>query len=349
MKSQQEGMRLRVETHRAKYKTSMKIVILGGTGQVGSILSHAFRNDGHDVIIISRHPNISAQEVKWDGKTLGPWVNNIDGTDVVINLAGHTVNCRYTKRNRDLIMKSRMDSTRVVGEAIRRLTNPPHLWIQASTATIYAHRFDAPNDEAGIIGGSEGNAPASWKFSIDVAKAWERELDRADVTNTRKIKLRSAMVMSPNRGGIFDVLLGLVRWRLGGRSGNGRQYVSWIHYEDFIRAIYWLIEHKEIDGVVNVSSPHPLPNSEFMKAIRAAWGIRLGLPATKWMLEFGAIFLKTETELILKSRRVIPGLLVQKGFTFRYPIWSQASIDLCQKIRSQTANGVKPPKTRLFF
>ena len=314
----------------------LKIVIPGGSGQVGSILSGAFRSDGHDVVVISRNPSASGRQVVWDGKTIGAWADEINGADVVINLAGHTVNCRYGKANRDRIMKSRIDATRIVGVAIRQAARPPSVWLQASTATIYAHRFDAPNDEkTGIIGGHEANAPAAWKFSIEVANAWERTLDAAAVPNTRKVKLRSAMTMSPDKGGIFDVLLGLVRSGLGGRSGDGRQYVSWVHHEDFIRAVYWLIDKETLEGVVNIASPQPLPNADFMRAIRNAWGARIGLPAARWMLEIGALFLRTETELILKSRRVVPALLVEEGFVFRHPTWPEAADDLCRVWRSR--------------
>jgi uncharacterized protein (TIGR01777 family) len=225
-------------------------------------------------------------------------------------------------------MESRVNSTRVVGGAIAQAEHPPRVWLQASTATIYAHGYDAANDEAtGILGGSEANAPDTWRFSIDVAKAWERTVDEAAVPHTRKVKLRSAMIMSPDGGGIFHTLLGLVRRGLGGRAGNGRQYVSWIHYEDFIRAVYWLIERADVEGVVNVAAPNPLPNADLMRALRAAWGIRLGLPATAWMLEVGALLLGTETELILKSRRVVPGRLLQEGFAFHYPNWAEAARD----------------------
>ena len=315
----------------------LKIVIPGGSGQVGSILARAFRADGHDVIVISRNPNASGGTVVWDGKTLGPWCDDINGADVVINLAGHTVNCRYHKTNRQRIMKSRVDSTRIVGEAIRQAARPPRVWLQASTATIYAHRFDAPNDEeSGLIGGCETTAPSGWKFSIDVATAWEHTLDVADVPNTRKVKLRSAMIMSPDQGGIFDALLGLVRYGLGGRFGDGRQYVSWVHHDDFIRAAYWLIDHETVEGVVNIASPNPLPNVDFMRAIRDAWGIRFGLPASAWMLEIGSLFLRTETELLLKSRRVVPGLLVDHGFAFRHSTWPAAARDLCRAWRGRS-------------
>jgi len=258
----------------------------------------------------------------------------MDTADVIINLAGRNVNCRYTAQNKKAILESRLQSTRVVGEAISRVKNPPPTWLQASTATIYAHRYDAPNDEAtGRIGGSEPDAPDKWRFSIEVAKAWEKTVDKANVPHTRKVKLRSAMIMSPDRGGIFDTLLRLVRLGLGGRAGNGRQYVSWIHEADFVRSIYWLIEHQEMEGVVNLAAPHPLPYAEFMRAIREAWGIKIGLPAAKWMLETGAFFLRTETELVLKSRRVIPGRLLDAGFTFNFPEWPMAAQDLVRRWR----------------
>lgn len=315
----------------------LKIVIPGGSGQVGSVLARAFRADGHEVSVISRNPQASGQATVWDGKTMGAWCDDIDGADVVINLAGYTVNCRYHKKNRARIMDSRVDSTRIVGEAIRRAAKPPRIWLQASTATIYAHRFDAPNDEAsGLLGGHESNAPAAWKFSIDVARSWEQAVDDVDLPNTRKVKLRSAMVMSPDPGGIFDALLGLVRYGLGGRFGDGRQYVSWVHHEDFVRAVCWLIGHEDVEGVVNIASPNPLPNVDFMRSIRDAWGIRIGLPSAAWMLELGSWFLRTETELLLKSRRVVPGLLADHGFAFHHATWPAAARDLCLAWRDRS-------------
>ena len=237
-------------------------------------------------------------------------------------------------------MESRTLSTRVLGQAVAEAKRPPKLWLQASTATIYAHRYDAPNDEmTGLPGGSEPNVPDTWRFSIDVAKSWEQALDEAVVPHTRKIKMRSAIVMSPDKGGAFDILLGLVRHGLGGKSGNGRQYVSWIHEEDFIRAVYWLIEHAEQHGPVNIASPNPLTNAEFMRALREAWGIGFGLPAAEWMLEIGAAFIRTETELILKSRRVVPGKLMQAGFTFKFPTWPEAARDLCRRWKQRKGKG----------
>ena len=270
----------------------------------------------------------------WDAKTVGAWAAELEGADAVVNLAGRVVNCRYNAANRREILDSRVDSTRAVGLAVRRAARPPRVWLQASTATIYAHRHDAANDEAtGILGGVEPGAPETWRFSTDVATAWERALNEAECPQTRKAAMRTAMTMSPDRGGVFDVLLGLVRRGLGGASGDGRQYVSWIHDRDFVRAVAWLIEHDEIAGPVNLAAPNPLPNAEFMRALREAWGARFGLPASRWMLEVGAFFLGTETELVLKSRRVVPGRLSAAGFRFDFPTWPEAARDLCRRWR----------------
>ena len=207
--------------------------------------------------------------------------------------------------------------------------------MNASTATIYRHIYDRPMDEqTGEIGGSEPDAPAKWKFRIDVATSWESAFFDAVTPNTRKLALRSAMIMSPDRGGIFDTLLRVVRFGLGGAAGGGQQFISWIHDADFVSALEFLITHNEFEGCVNISSPNPLPNREFMKAFRQAWGARIGLPAAKWMLEIGTFFLRTETELVLKSRRVIPGRLVEAGFQFQFPKWCAAARDLVARWRA---------------
>lgn len=311
----------------------MKIVIPGGSGQVGTVLARAFHGDGHDVVVLSRRPAVRPWRIAgWDGATLGSWQREIDGCDVVINLTGRSVNCRYTAAHREEILQSRVLSTRVVGEAIARAMCPPRVWLQASTATIYAHRYDGPNDEhSGILGGRESNAPATWRFSIDVARAWERSFEEAVTDGTRKVALRSAMTLSPDPGGVLDTLLGLARHGLGGRAGHGRQFMSWIHYEDFVRAVRWLIGRDDIEGVVNVAAPNPLPNAEFMRVLREACGVSFGLPASRWMLEIGAVFMRTETELILKSRRVVPTKLLEHGFTFTFPTWNAAAMDLCDQ------------------
>ncbi len=313
----------------------MKIVLFGGSGQIGRLLHRSFAADGHRVVVVGRKPSAFANEfITWDAQTFGGWVKELEGADVVVNLAGRNVNCRYTRRNRKEIMESRVDSTRIIGKAILQAAHPPPIWLQASTATIYSHRFDAGNDEeTGEIGGQEAGVPDTWRFSIDVAKAWEAAATEIALPNTRSVLLRSAMTMSPDRDGVFDVLLWLVRRGLGSRNGNGRQFVSWIHEFDFIASIKWIIDHAQLEGPVNVCSPHPLPNAEFMRDLRQAWGKRVGLPATKLMLEIGAVFLRTETELILKSRRVVPGKLLQSGFEFQFPGWPEAAAELCNRWR----------------
>lgn len=235
----------------------MKVVLPGGTGQVGAVLDRALTAAGHEVVVLTRSPK-REREIAWDGETIGPWAEAIDGCDVVINLAGRSVSCRYTDENLRDMMDSRVNSARVVGEAIAAAVRPPRVWLQMSTATIYAHRFDAANDEAtGVIGGSEAGVPDYWAYSVEIAKNWERAQAQAPTPGTRKVALRSAMVMSPDRGGVFDVLLRLARLGLGGPVGGGAQYVSWIHDEDFVRAVEFLIARDDIEGPVNLASPAP--------------------------------------------------------------------------------------------
>ncbi len=315
------------------YGNAMRIVIAGGSGQVGTIVARAWHARGNDIVVLSRAPTAAPwRTAPWDAKTIGPWAEELNAADVVVNLAGRSVNCRYNAANRREIMDSRVDSTRIVGEAIARAERPPRVWLQAATATIYAHRFDAPNDEhMGILGGAEPAVPETWKFSIEVARAWEKACEEANTPRTRKALLRSAMVMSPDAAGIFDMLRTLVRRGLGGSVAGGKQYVSWIHERDFVRAMDWIIEHDSLKGAVNVCAPNPLPYSEFMRALRRAAGVRIGLPATRWMLELGAIFMRTETELVLKSRRVVPARLLESGFVFEFPEWPPAATELCRR------------------
>jgi len=312
----------------------MKVVIPGGTGQVGTILDRALTAEGHEVVLLTRSPR-GERQVQWNGSRLGDWAEQIDGCDVVINLAGRSVSCRYTAENLDAMMSSRVESARVVGEAIAGAARPPRLWMQMSTATIYAHRFDAANDErGGVIGGAEGGAvPEYWAYSVKIARNWEAAQERAATPGTRKIALRSAMVMSPDRGGVFDVLSRLARLGLGGPVAGGRQYVSWIHDRDFIRAIRFLIERDDLAGAVNLAAPGPLPHREFMRDLRSAWRMPVGLPATRWMAEIGAFALNSDTELLLKSRRVTPGRLIDAGFTFDHPRWQTAAADLASRRR----------------
>ncbi|GAA4691204.1 TIGR01777 family oxidoreductase [Streptomyces youssoufiensis] len=311
----------------------MKIVIPGGTGQVGTILDRALTAAGHEVVVLTRRP-VRERQIGWDGRTLGAWAEAIDGSDVVVNLAGRSVSCRYTAANLRAMMGSRVDSARVVGEAIASASRPPRVWLQMSTATIYAHRFDAPNDEAtGALGGTEPRVPGYWAYSVDIARNWEQAQEEADTPHTRKVALRAAMVMSPDRGGVFDVLSWLARLGLGGPVAGGAQYVSWIHDHDFVRAVEFLVDRDDFSGPVNLAAPAPLPQRAFMRALRTAWGVPVGLPATRWMAELGALALRSDTELLLKSRRVVPGRLLEAGFTFDHARWPQAADDLVRRAR----------------
>jgi hypothetical protein len=315
----------------------MRIVIPGGSGQVGQILARHFHANGHAVTVLTRSPHPAPWRiVPWDGVTPGPWTTALENTDVCINLAGRSVNCRYHPANRRAIFDSRVQSTNILNEVIASLNHPPPVWLNASTATIYRHSLDRPMDEAtGELGGNEPGAPDTWNFSIQVAKAWEEAFFSTPTPRTRKVALRSAMTFSPDPGGVFDVFLSLVRHGLGGTNGNGNQFVSWIHETDFIRSIEHLISTEDFTGVVNLASPHPLPNRDFLRAIRQAWGTRIGLPTTSWMIEIGTFLMRTESELILKSRQVIPGRLLAAGFQFTFPYWPEAARDLVARWKSR--------------
>lgn len=307
----------------------MRIVIPGGSGHLGRLLAAAWHGDRHDVTVLSRRPaNDPWPVVTWDAVHDGAWTRTIDGADVVVNLAGRSVDCRYTPENRRAILDSRVQSTAAIGRAIAAARRPPATWLQMSTATIYAHTFAAAHDEAGTIGGNEPDVPDTWRFSIEVATAWEAAAAAAAVPATRLVLLRTAMVMSATPGGPFATLRRLARSGLGGAVAGGRQYVSWIHATDFVRSLRWLVDHP-LAGAVNIAAPAPLPYGEFMRDLRHAAGMPIGLPATRWMVEIGTRVLGTESELVLKSRRVVPGRLLESGFTFGFPAWPAAARDLC--------------------
>lgn len=319
-------------------KGPLRIVIPGGSGQVGTALSRHFHGLGHDVVVLARGTQSAPwRVVSWDGSNPGVWIAELEDADVVINLAGRSVNCRYTPENRSAILDSRVKTTELLGRVMSQLSRPPRLWMNASTATIYRHIYDRSMDEeSGEIGGTEPDAPDPWRFSIQVATEWEKAFFEASTPNTRKLALRSAIMMNPDGGSVFDLLLRLVRFGLGGTAGSGRQFVSWIHDADFLASIEFLIAHEELSGAVNLASPNPLPNREFMRDLRKAWGAPIGLPASAWMLEIGSMFMRTETELVLKSRRVVPKRLLDAGFQFRFPDWPDAAEDLVARWRNQT-------------
>ena len=330
-----------------------KVVIPGGSGQVGTILARWFAAKGDEVVVLSRQPKASPwRVVEWDGKSPGPWAVELEGADAVINLAGRSVNCRYSLRNRMAILDSRIESTRAVGRAIAGAKQPPRVWLQAGTATIYASRTDRGNDETtGAL--DDPTLPAPWRFSVAVARAWERATEDVPTPSTRRVILRSAMTMSPDRGGVFATLLGLVRLGLGGKAGDGRQMVSWIHDGDFVRAVDWLIEASDVEGAVNLAAPWALPHDRFMRTLREAARVPVGLPATRAMLGLGALVLRTEPELLLKSRWATPGRLLDGGFRFEFPDWAGAAADLVDRwrlgeVRASASGRAERPASRLL-
>ena len=312
-----------------------RIILAGGSGFLGGILSRSLLANNYEVVLLTRSPaqrNDAAKEIAWDGRSIGDWAGVIDGAMTVINLAGRSVDCRYTARNRRLIVESRVHSTRVLGEAISRCKQPPEVWLNSSTATIYKHSLDKPMDESGETGATPEAKDA---FSIEVARTWEKTLEEAHTPETRKVALRTAMVLGCN-GGVFPVLRRLVRTGLGGRMGNGRQFVSWLHEDDFCQAIQWIISDKEMRGTINLSAPNPIENREMMQTLRRIHRAPFGLPATLWMLEIGAFILRTETELITKSRRVIPRRLVASGYQFSFPKFE----DACKNLESRMTKSI---------
>ncbi|MGH9652666.1 MAG: TIGR01777 family oxidoreductase [Bryobacteraceae bacterium] len=312
----------------------LRIVIPGGSGQLGQMLARHFREQDHSVTVLSRHPAAAEWNVVlWDGRTQGAWTSVLEGADAVINLAGRSVHCRYNAHNRRELLDSRVDSTRAVGEAIAAACSPPAVWLNASTAIIYRQSFDRELDESGELGKADPSAPEKWRFSIEVATAWEQALNQAQLPQTRKIALRTATVMSPNSGGDFDTFLRLVRCGLGA-VGSGEQFISWIHQIDFIRAIEFLIQREDLAGPVNLSSPKPVTDRELMHWLRETWcPSYIGLSAPRSMVELGALVMRTETELMLKSRRVVPGRLTAAGFEFHFPEWRGACPDLIERWR----------------
>jgi uncharacterized protein (TIGR01777 family) len=300
-------------------ESNRTIVMPGGAGYLGRHLASYFAGRGDRVVILTRHPKRHEgpiRQLAWDGKTLGDWAAALEGAQAVVNLAGRTVNCRYNAKHKREIYDSRLESTRVIGQAIAGCANPPAVWINSSSATIYRHALDRAMDEkTGEIG---------MGFSVDVCQKWEEALNQAAAPGTRKVALRTAIVFGPGAGGPFEAFRRVVKLGLGGTMGRGDQFVSWVHSRDFCRAVEFLIGRNDMSGPVNVASANPIPNREFMRIFRRVLHKRIGLPAARWMLEIGAFFLRTETELLLKSRWVVPGRLLEAGFEFEFPEFGAA-------------------------
>jgi len=323
---------------------SLRIVLPGGSGQVGHALARYFQQLGHQVTVLTRLPYAAPwQTVHWNGRELGPWTEYLDGADVCINLAGRSVNCRYTAANRRAIYESRIQSTRLLGTVISQLAAPPRVWMNASAVTIYPRAVDESgldlslNENAEVPAESPSSEPWSQRrgFVARVARDWEAEFFAADTPRTRKIALRSAVVLSPAPGTVFAILSNLVRSGLGGKQGNGRQFVSWIHEADYARAVEFLVAREDLSGPVNLAAPYPLPNRDYMAALRWAWDVPNGLPAPRLAIELGALFLRTEPELILQSCRAVPSRLLESGFKFEFPAWPAAAEDLVRLWKSR--------------
>ncbi len=296
-----------------------KMIVTGANGFLGKYLCHWFARTGWEVVAISRHGGVPGvvRDLRWDGRTVGDWTGEFEGAGVVVNLAGRSVNCRYGEKNKAAIFASRLESTRVIAEAIRGCATPPRLWLNSSTATIYRHAEDRPQDEdSGELG--EG-------FSVEVARAWEKALFESEVPDgVRRVALRTAIVLGNEPGTVFDYLRKIAWLGLGGRMGSGKQKMSWIHVDDFCRAVEWMCGRDELREVYNLSAPHPTDNAGCMAGFRKLAGRRFGLPATKWMLEVGTFLMRSETELVLKSRWVLPKRLQAEGFVFQWPVFEEA-------------------------
>lgn len=312
------------------------LVIAGGAGFVGQALAHFWARSHGDVVVLTRTPRLNQIVngrtilfVPWDARRVGAWSKYLHGARALVGLAGRSVNCRYNARNKRTILLSRTLSTRALAQALSQCEEPPPVWLNSSSATIYRDARDRDMDE---VEGEIGSG-----FSVGVCQAWERALFEpnlgANQDRVRRVAMRMAMAMGDSRGGVFEVFARLARLGFGGPHGGGEQFVSWIHIADLCRAIEFLIEREDLAGVVNVASPNPLPEKEFLKYLRGALGVPFGVPTPRPLLEIGAVLIRTETELLLKSRRVVPGRLLEAGFSFEFPRWEEAARDLVGRMR----------------
>jgi uncharacterized protein len=292
----------------------MKIIITAANGFMGKHLVNFFGKNHEVIALVRTNAEFEfAKTVFWDGKTQGSWTSDLENADVVINLAGKSVNCRYNEKNKAAIYSSRLDSTKAIGEAIKQLTNPPKIWLNAASATIYKHSLHEPmTEKKGIYG--EG-------FSVDVCQKWEGAFFHFNLPKTRQVALRTAIVLA-DKGGVMTPFKRLVQLGFGGKMGDGQQQFSWIHIDDVCRSIEFIINNENLKGAINLSAPNPIKNEEFMKFLRKKYKRPFGIPSPKWLLEIGARLIKTETELILKSRFVLPQILLSAGFQ-----WSISKID----------------------
>ncbi|MBP1168097.1 uncharacterized protein (TIGR01777 family) [Chryseobacterium sp. PvR013] len=298
----------------------MKIIIAGGTGFLGENLEKYFTEKGNQVYILTRNPQ-RKNEIYWDAQTIGEWKNSLEKADILINLTGKSVDCRYHEKNKQEIYSSRIDSTRILQKAVDQCSDQPKIWLNASSATIYVHsEMHFNTEENGIIGDD---------FSMNICKSWEKEFFTVKNEGIRKVALRTSIVLG-NDGGAFPKLKMITMMGLGGKQGRGHQMVSWIHIEDFCKAVDWIIQHENISGTVNITAPAPVSNENMMRKLRKKMNVPFGLNAPVWQLEIASVFLNTETELLLKSRNVYPERLQKSGFQFLYPEFDDALLNLLE-------------------
>lgn len=298
-----------------------KLIIAAGTGFLGQVLIHHFKNKFEEIVILTRGKSQIIDGIKyvnWNAKTFSGWESELENATVLINLAGKSVDCRYTSKNKKAILLSRLESTKILNKAVLNCKNPPKHWLNSSTSTIYRFSLDKQMDE---VEGEIGN-----DFSINVALSWEKAFFKTETPNTLKTALRTSIVLGKNGGAILP-LKTLAKIGFGGKQGKGNQWISWIHEDDFARAIEFIIK-KEMTGKVNIVSPNPISNTDFMQKLRKAVGVPFGISLNQFFLEIGSFIIRTETELVLKSRNVIPKLLLEKGFAFKFENIDPAFQDL---------------------
>ncbi len=302
---------------------NQKIVIAGGTGFIGEALVEHFRPHNEVIVLTRGIKNVQTnlfrhaktpegfgtiKYIRWDARSQGEWTHSVEGAAIIINLCGKTVNCRYTEKNKKEIFDSRTHSTAALGEAVRNAKDPPKLWINSSSATIYRHATDRPQDE--FTGEIEDD------FSVQVCKRWEKTFFDIRTPFTRKVALRMAVTLGS--GGVIVPYFNLLKFGLGGYQGSGEQMYSWVHIADTCKIIEWVAAHEEMEGIYNCCSPAPVTNALFMRTLQHMAGHKFGLPAFTWMLKAGAWVIGTEPELLLKSRWVLPTRLLQSGYNFKF-------------------------------